>query len=159
VAAAEDTRVAACPLHRPGSLYTRNSNGHYGSFTPACNGCAVGERETEEHDVAETISNLTQSLRFLWRSHYNDESVLETRNMAEFLRERIAHLRSLTNVIVTPIDYAERVLDIHNAAMILHRALTHNNERILESLNALQPLMDDSTAPILVAARDRITVG
>ncbi len=160
VVAAEEEQVGACPLHRPGSLYTRNSNGYYGSFAPACTGCAVGERETEEHDVAETISNLMQSLRFLWRSHYNDESVLEARNMAEFLRERIAHLRSLTNVIVTPIDYAERVLDIHNAAMNLHNALTRGHgPSILESLIALQPLMDDSTAPILVAARDCIAVG
>jgi hypothetical protein len=154
--AAADALRAECALHRPGSIYTRNSNGLYGSFTPSCNGCYVGAQEQIEHTVADRISANTYRLRVLWSMRYDDESVVEARGLAASLEADIAELEHLTEEITTPIQYARRALNGHNAAMTLHNALSldagpvmPSYTYLLESIRQGELGLEASHAPIL----------
>jgi hypothetical protein len=162
VPSAVDDLVASCRLHHPYSLYTRNSDGYYGTYAPTCNGCAVGRREAEEHIVVDRIRSYTYALEELWLRGYDDESVIMAQNTAGMLMADIATLESMTRVIVTPIDYAQRMLDIHTAANAVHTAMT-NNASLESSRNRLVQQITDSrmsslhAAPILLASQSRLT--
>jgi hypothetical protein len=156
--AAHDERRALCPLHRPNSIYTRNSEGYYGSFTPACNGCAVGAQEEQEQVVTDSIRTRTVELRVLWLTRYDEEATIDATSIAEALEADIVTLEGMTTVVVTPIDYARRVLTAHRAALDLHGALTTLSINVAEYRNALQQSINDGdlgstggSAPILAA--------
>jgi hypothetical protein len=111
--------------------------------------------------VADRIRSRTQELQDIWSTRYDDESVIMAQNIAEMLTDDIAILESMTSVIVTPIDYAQRMLGIHTAANMVHRALTDTT--LLESsYNSLTQNIHNSrvsgldTAPIIIASQTRL---
>lgn len=163
---AQDLR-ASCALHRPSSLYTRNSEGYYGSFTPACNGCGVGRQEELECGVADSVRSHTRELISLWATRYNDESVTEARNIAAMLTAAIETLEGMTRVITTPIEYGKRALNIHTAAIALHTTLDMRPTYLdldaisldlaytFETIIYLSNFEGLRSAPILAASRAR----
>lgn len=153
-----DPVVADCRLHRPGSLYTRNSDGHYGSYAPPCNGCSVGRRQNEEYAVVERLRSHTYELQQLWATQYNEETAIQAQNIAGMLSAAITELESMTTAVITPLEYARRTLELHESALRLHTALT--GARALESafdslrtqIRESRIMGRDTIAPILLAA-------
>jgi len=113
----------SCPLHRPGSPYSRNSDGVYGSHAPGCNGCPRGTADIAEGRMADSIRRQTRLLLIHWTTRYDATSAAEAAVMAQDLEATINELSRLTRVIVTPQDYARRVLVMHAAATALDSAI------------------------------------
>ena len=148
--------AASCPLHvqRGPIPYTRNSNGHYSSFAPACNGCVVGGFERGEATVAETVREETVNLLNAWSSAYTATTGSEASAIAERLQTALNHLRTLSGIIVTPIDLAERALELHAAALALDAAINASETCPL----AHARLIDIHRDAFLVIG-DRVAVG
>ena len=163
-----DPLRATCPLHRPTSLYTRNSNGHYSTYAPSCNGCSTGVRERDEHDLVERINTLSTRLINLLTERYDNETMIEAQNMAEELEDVIIRLNNLSSIITTPQQYAERLLNKYRATLALHTLLMVPLSRT--NFNAISLAMAEfntvwrsgyetigyETMPIYVAANQRI---
>lgn len=157
-----DDRVITCRLHCPSSRYTRNSAGYYGSYAPDCNGCAVGLLEAEEQVIADRIRSNTNDLYELWTTQYNDASIAEAQRICDMLVRDIEILESMTTVVVTPNDYARRMLTLHDMAMNLHHALQPNAGSFLPAQAAFTEEIRVAgfdalnSAPILTTSRARL---
>lgn len=123
-----DPLITTCRLHGPRSLYTRNSEGYYSTFSPICNGCSVGAHETQEHAAAERVRELHTELRTIWATEYGRHITAES--TATALRDAIAALDEISMVIINPQQYATRMLVAHTAATELHAVLTEATVRI-----------------------------
>lgn len=115
-----------CPLHRPGSPYSRNSDGFYGSHAPGCDGCPRGTADIAEGRIADSIRRQTRLLLVHWTTRYDATSTAEAAVMALDLEATINELTVHTRVIVTPQDYARRVLVMHAAATALDSAIKND---------------------------------
>lgn len=114
-----------CPLHRPGSLATRNSNGYYGSFlisTPRP-GCSTCEREAAENAAADRVRDLHSRLTVIWATEHGRHTTEQAETIATDLRAAITHLDEISGIITTPQQYADRMLTAHAAAAELDELL------------------------------------
>lgn len=155
----------SCPLHRPGAPYSRNSDGYYGSHTPGCNGCERGSAEAAETVMADVVRHGTRQLLSLWTNCYDVYTVVDATDISIDLAIAVHELRGSTTVVVTPQDYAERVLVMHDAAVALDAAMKNNgsvDERAVVISVALETFLnlgdrralgDVECYPIVTAAR------
>lgn len=118
-----DPLIATCILHRPSSLYTRNSEGYYGMYVPMCNGCSRGAQEAEESAAADAVRGLTYELQNVWMVAYNNGTSGAASEIAEHLIAATNRLDTISGIISSPQQYAARVLDAHRAAVALSAAL------------------------------------
>ena len=126
-----DPLRTTCRLHGPRSLYTRNSEGHYSTFSPICNGCSVGAHETQEHAAADRVRDLHAELRTVWSTEeYGRYTIASAESTATALRNAIAALDDISMVIINPQQYATRMLVAHTAATELGAALMEATVRI-----------------------------
>jgi hypothetical protein len=151
-----------CPRHHIRSPYTQNSEGYYASAAPACNGCWMGLSDCIAQELAEVVYARDAELAQIWRTRYAPSEAFTT---AQDLYDAIHRLETISRVIVTPVDYADRTLRMHNTAMALHRALVeigvpHERKRVnanacLTALLALQDrhYADPAGYPIVREAR------
>lgn len=148
--------VESCPLHvqRGPVPYTRNSEGRYGSFTPACNGCAIGARECVETEIADTVRMESANLINIWSSAYSATTAAEASAVAERLQTALNHLRSLSGILVTPADYAERTLQLHAAALALDAAINAD-----EPCPLAHALLIDIHRDAFLAIGDHVSLG
>jgi hypothetical protein len=158
---------ASCSLHRPGAPYSRNSDGYYGSYAPACNGCPRGNSDEEECELADEVRRQTRSLLSIWSTCYTEYTAADAADLSVELLRAMNRLNERTTVVVTPQDYAERVVHMCNAAIALDFAIKNNGtpgERALAVRAALENffavgsldrrvLGDVERYPIVAAAR------
>jgi hypothetical protein len=164
---APDPLRATCRLHGPRSLYTRNSEGYYGTYAPGCNGCDIGDREAEENAAAERVRALHGELRSLWSTEYDRHTTERADSIAAALRAAITALDAISGIIIAPQQYALRMLDAHAIAKELDELLVEAAVRdpyvslyhhIRSAMERLQPpridyaVGDTSTWPIWAAA-------
>lgn len=114
---------AICRLHGRYSMYTRNSNGYYATYSPPCNGCSVGAREALENAAADHVRDLHAQLNTIWATEYGRHTTERAESFATALRTAITALNATSRVITTPQQYAARMLAGHAAAAELDRLL------------------------------------
>lgn len=121
------TLQSACPLHRPGAPYSRNTDGYYGSHAPACNGCARGDSDEADCELADEVRRRTRSLLSLWGTRYTEYTAADVADLSVELLRAVNELGDRTTVVVTPQDYAERVIHMCDAAIALDAAMKINS--------------------------------
>jgi hypothetical protein len=95
-----------CRLHRPSSLYTRNSEGMYSTYAPICNGCEYGTRDMLDNAAAERVRELSGDLARVMDAGapWNGDAVKEN------LHTAINVLESRCSDIMTPVSIAKDIL-------------------------------------------------
>jgi hypothetical protein len=115
-----DPLRATCRLHGPFSLYTRNAEGYYSTYSPGCNGCQVGIHESTENAAADRVRALHSELQTIWESEYIHGTTAERAvAVATRLRTAIAELDEISGIIANPQQYAARMLASHDLASVL----------------------------------------
>jgi hypothetical protein len=115
-----DPLRATCRLHGPLSLYTRNAEGYYSTYSPGCNGCQVGNREDAENAAADGVRALHSELQTIWESEYIHGTTAERAvAVATRLRTAIVELDEISGIITSPQQYATRMLASHDLACAL----------------------------------------
>jgi hypothetical protein len=159
---------ATCRLHCPGSLYTRNSEGYYSTYSASCNGCSVGIRETAENAAADRVRDLQTQLTAIWATEHGRHTAEHAETIAADLRAAIAALNAASTVITTPQQYADRMLTAHAAATELDELLVeaavrdptvtlrHHITVAMERLRNSNRHSDPTTWPIWSAATEML---
>jgi hypothetical protein len=138
-----------CRLHRPGSLYTRNTEGSYSSYAPCCNGCEIGAREDLDLAAAARVRELTILLKRAWEScGGHDELAAQLREAVNMLRERCTD-------IMTPVWMAEQALNLHETARACMIAYDATRDALSASEGAVTERVNERLGALQLALADR----